>query len=110
MGTEEMTAARTGRRTGRKGREARLESRRAGTAGLVVRPGMPSGVYKPLADRDVERIHSAALDVLERIGVGDPIPEILDATLPKGGELGEDGRLRFPRALIEDVIARAPRD
>jgi trimethylamine--corrinoid protein Co-methyltransferase len=71
---------------------------------------MPGGAYKPLADRDVERIHSAALDVLERIGVGDPIPEILDATLPKGCQLGDDGRLRFPRALIEDVIARATRE
>jgi len=112
MTSEEKTAARAGRRAGRKGRgrEARLESRRAGTAGLVVRPGMSGGTYKPLADRDVERIHAAALDVLERIGVGDPIPEILDATLPKGCGLGDDGRLRFPRALIEDIIARTPRE
>ena len=57
MTTEEKTEARVGRRAGRKGRgrEARLESRRAGTSGLVVRPGMPGGAYKPLADRDVER-------------------------------------------------------
>jgi trimethylamine--corrinoid protein Co-methyltransferase len=68
---------------------------------------MKGGAYKPLSDRDIERIHSAALDVLERIGVGDPIPEILDAVVPKGCILGDDGRLRFPRALIEDVIATA---
>jgi trimethylamine--corrinoid protein Co-methyltransferase len=71
----------------------------------VVRPGMEGGTYKPLSDHDIQRIHTAALDVLERIGVGDPIPEILEAVLPKGCILGDDGRLRFPRALIEDVIA-----
>ena len=29
--------------------------------------------------------------------------------LPKGGLLGEDGRLRFPRALVEDAIAKTPK-
>ena len=71
---------------------------------------MPGGAYKPLSDRDIERIHAAALDVLERIGVGDPIPEILEALVPKGCILGDDGRLRFPRALIEDVIAVSARE
>jgi trimethylamine--corrinoid protein Co-methyltransferase len=68
---------------------------------------MSGGAYKPLSERDIERIHSAALDILERIGIGDPIPEILDAVLPKGCILGDDGRLRFPRALVEDAIATA---
>ncbi|NRA10077.1 MAG: trimethylamine methyltransferase family protein [Myxococcales bacterium] len=89
------------------GRQARHAARRAGTAGLAVRPGMEGGAYRPLSERDIQRIHDAALDVLERIGVGDPIPEILDETLPKGCTLGDDGRLRFPRALVEDAIAGA---
>jgi trimethylamine--corrinoid protein Co-methyltransferase len=71
---------------------------------------MQGGTYKPLSDHDIQRIHTAALDVLERIGVGDPIPEILDVALPKGCILGDDGRLRFPRALIEDVIAGSARE
>ena len=37
---------------------------------MAVRPGMEGGHYKPLSERDVERIHDAALHVLERIGVG----------------------------------------
>jgi trimethylamine--corrinoid protein Co-methyltransferase len=71
---------------------------------------MQGGAYKPLSDHDIQRIHTAALDVLERIGIGDPIPEILDAALPKGCVLGDDGRLRFPRALIEDVIAGSAKE
>jgi trimethylamine--corrinoid protein Co-methyltransferase len=103
---EERTA-RQGRRSGRKsgGRAARHAARAAGAAGMAVRPGMPGGAYKPLGDRDIERIHDAALHVLETLGIGDPIPEILEYALPKGCTLGDDGRLRFPRSLVEDMIA-----
>ena len=97
-----------GRRGG--GREARRAVRRAGVAGLAVRPGMEGGLYKPLSEHDIQRIHGAALDILERVGVGDPIPEILEATIPKGCTLGDDGRLRFPRAFVEDAIAGAARE
>jgi trimethylamine--corrinoid protein Co-methyltransferase len=101
-------SSRSDRRAG--GRKARRASRSAGAAGIAVQPGMAGGAYKPLSDRDIERIHAAALDVLERIGVGDPIPEITEALVPKGCILGDDGRLRFPRALIEDVIAVSARE
>jgi trimethylamine--corrinoid protein Co-methyltransferase len=106
MTSESKTDARSKGRSGRRagGREARRESRSAGAAGMAVRPGMSGGQYKPLSDQDIQRIHTAALDVLERIGIGDPIPGILEAVIPKGAILGDDGRVRFPRALIEDVI------
>jgi trimethylamine--corrinoid protein Co-methyltransferase len=101
-GAATSTSRRSGRKTG--GREGRLAARRAGAAGLAVRPGMPGGAYRPLSERDIQRIHTTALDVLEKIGVGEPIPEILEVALPKGCKLGDDGRLRFPRALVEDMI------
>jgi trimethylamine--corrinoid protein Co-methyltransferase len=66
---------------------------------------MPGGAYKPLSEHDIHRIHSAALDVLEEIGIADPIPEVLHYALPKGCKLGEDDRLRIPRSLMEDLIA-----
>lgn len=101
-----------GRRSRRRGGgpAARRAARAAGASGLAVRPGMPGGAYEPLSDRDIERIHHAALDVLERIGIGDPIPEILEHAVPGGCVLGEDGRLRFPRALVEDLIAASGRE
>ena len=58
---------------------ARAARRAARTAPLPdnlrpVRPGMPGGRYKPLSDADVVRIHHAALDVLETIGLADATP------------------------------------
>ena len=91
------------------GRAGRIALREAGTRGMAVRPGMEGGAYRPLSDADMQRIHSTALDVLEKIGIGSPIPEILEAALPGGCVLDTDGRLKFPRALVEDVVARAPR-
>ena len=85
------------------GRGARRSGRAGEGKSQAVWPGMPGGAYKPLSDRDIQRIHSTALDILENIGIGDPIPEILHYALPKGCSLGEDGRLRFPRALVEDL-------
>ncbi len=86
------------------GRDARLALRAAGVRGKAVQPGMPGGVYKPLSDRDIQRIYDTALDILENIGIAEPIPEILHYALPGGCTLGDDGRLRFPRALVEDLI------
>jgi len=94
--------ARRTRRAG--GRDARRALRAAGVRGQAVQPGMTGGAYRPLSDRDIQRINDTALDILEHIGIGEPIPEILHYALPGGCTLGDDGRLRFPRALIEDLI------
>lgn len=85
-------------------RTAHLLRHAAGGAGQAVWPGMAGGAYKPLSERDIQRIHSTALDLLENIGIADAIPEILHYALPKGCTLGEDRRLRFPRALVEDLV------
>jgi len=98
----------TGRRAKRAGgAEARRKIRAAGVAGKVVHPGMPGGQYRPLSDDDIRRIYDTALDVLENIGIGDPIPEILHYALPGGCTLDDDNRLRFPRALVEDLIDKS---
>ena len=52
----------------------------------------------------MQRIYETALDLLENVGIGDPIPEILQYAIPGGCILGEDNRLRFPRGLVEDLI------
>src|SRR5208282_132567 len=74
-----------------------------------VRPGMPGGHYKPLSDADVLRIHHAALDVLESIGLADATPSGIDYMTKAGATLSSTGRLIFPRALVEDTVARAAR-
>ncbi len=78
--------------------------------GQVVQPGMQGGAYKPLSEHDIQRIYSTALDILENIGIGDPIPQILHYALPGGCVLGDDNRLRFPRTLVEDLIDVSARE
>ncbi len=92
------------------GREARRAARLARGSHVAVHPGQPGGAYKPLSEAAIKRIYATALDVLENIGMGSPIPEILRYALPKGCTLGDDGRLRFPRALVEDMIAVSARE
>ncbi len=97
------------RRSG--GRAARRAVRSAPPSDAMrsIRPGMEGGRYNPLTDAEVLRIHHTALDALEQIGLADA-PESGVAYLTGAGAiLGDDGRIRFPRALVEDVIARTNR-
>ena len=100
-------------RAGRSGgRAARVALRRAPLAKDLrpVRPGLPGGKFKPLSDAEVQRIHHAALDALEQIGLSQAPQSGIDAMTAAGAILGDDGRLRFPRAMIEDMLAKAARD
>lgn len=74
------------------------------------RATVSGGSYRPLSRSDVEQIHDAALTVLETVGFGNAPPSCLDALVPKGALPGADGRVRFPRRLVMDTIARAARD
>ncbi len=53
--------------------------------GQVVRPGQLGGRFKPLTDRDVERIHDTALSLLDEIGMANPIPALLERAMHNGG-------------------------
>jgi trimethylamine--corrinoid protein Co-methyltransferase len=75
-----------------------------------VRPGMQGGTYKPLTQLDMERINEAALCALEEIGLADAPQSGIDIMVGAGAILGDDGRLRYPRALIEDMLAKANRE
>jgi len=71
---------------------------------------MSGGRYRPLTNSDEQQIHHTVLDVLENIGMADPIPVVRERALERGCFVNEAGRLCFPRALVEDVIAGAPKD
>ncbi|MEP2533217.1 trimethylamine methyltransferase family protein [Shimia sp.] len=95
------------RRSG--GRAARRAARAAPLSHDVrpIRAGLEGGKYRPLSEHDMHRIHATALDALEQIGLADAPQSGIDAMTAAGAILGDDGRLRFPRALIEDTIANA---
>ena len=95
------------RRSG--GRAARKAMRAAPLTDDIrpVRAGMEGGTLRVLSEADVLRIHNAALNALETIGLADAPPSGVDCLTKAGAILGDDGRLRFPRALVEDTIAMA---
>ena len=94
------------------GRAARTAARAAPLSAAMrpVRAGLSGGQYAPLTEAGVAAIHEAALRALEEIGLADAPPSGVAAMTAAGAVLGEDGRLRFPRALVEDMLALACRD
>ena len=100
----------TGRRAG--GREARKALRSAPLAedSKPVLPGQSGGRFMPLTEDDLKKIHTAMLDLLEQVGFSQAIPSCIELVTRAGGRYTSDGRLLFPRALVEDTIAAANRD
>ncbi|MYB35253.1 MAG: methyltransferase [Gammaproteobacteria bacterium] len=93
------------------GRAARHALRAAPLAEEVkpVHSGQMGGCYKPLTDEDLKRIRDAMLDLLENVGFARAIPSTIELVTRAGGKTTPDGRLTFPRELIEwtlDVCAR----
>ncbi len=73
----------------------------------MIEKGLAGGQYQPLSREDVLRIHEASVTVLERTGVkveGDEALEIFR----RGGARVEESRVRIPRAMLEDAIAKVP--
>ncbi|MCW3783176.1 trimethylamine methyltransferase family protein [Defluviimonas salinarum] len=103
---EPRRAARAG------GREARRAARAAPLAEGMrpIRAGLPGGQYKPLTEAGMAKIHQAALDALEVIGLSQAPASGVEIMTKAGAIQGDDGRLRFPRALVEDMLAKAARD
>ncbi len=97
------------RRSG--GRAARREMRASALADdqRAIHPGMSGGSYKPLSHQDIQRIHKGALRALEEIGLADAPQSGIDYMCKAGAILGDDGRLRFPRTVVEAALDQACR-
>ncbi|WP_421914694.1 trimethylamine methyltransferase family protein [Mesorhizobium sp.] len=104
-GTQDVPAEQRSRRSG--GRETR--GAKAADSALPVRAGLEGGSYGPLGENDRERIHEAVLTLLETVGFANAIPSCIEALKKAGAIYADDGRIRFPRALVLDTIKRAGR-
>ena len=94
------------------GRAARTALRAAPLAeeDKAVRPGMRGGRFEPLAPHQVQKINEAVMDVLENLGISQAIPSCIELVTKAGGKYTSEGRLTFPRSLVEDTIADACRN
>jgi trimethylamine---corrinoid protein Co-methyltransferase len=94
------------------GRDARRAERAAPLPDHLrpVRPGMSSGRYQPLSPHDIEQIHATALRLLAEVGLADATESGLKIMTRAGCQLSAQGRLLFPRSLVEDTLAKAARN
>lgn len=73
-----------------------------------VRAGLSGGQYKPLSDTQVLRIHDAALQILEEIGLSQaPGSGIKSMTAFGAVYDAEMDRVRYPRKVIEKALNSA---
>jgi len=73
--------------------------------------GLSGGLYRPLSEKDIETVHEASLTILEKTGI--TYESGLDATLEMLEQAGaiidrDNGRVRLPRKLVTEQVARAP--
>ncbi len=92
------------RRSG--GRNARLAQRAAPLASELkpVRPGETGGQFEPLKSEGVAAIRENIFRILAEVGFGDATPHCIEACTGTGAILGDDGRLRMPRDVVERAI------
>lgn len=74
----------------------------------VVPPGLSGGQYRPLTDKEVNRIHEAALHVLEHTGIEVMASEARDIFRDAGADIDPDkNRVYLPPAMVEDALGTA---
>lgn len=65
--------------------------------------------FRKLSDDQVERLHHASLEILDRTGVCLYEPEALELLKKKGLQVEEENRVRIPPGLVEWALAVAPK-
>ncbi|MFA3920911.1 trimethylamine methyltransferase family protein [Ruegeria hyattellae] len=94
-------------RSKRSGRDARLAQRAAKPRVDPCPPGQVGGAYQPLTTADLQRIFDTALDLLERLGMGEVPQRLRDDLLAAGARDGGNGRVVFPPELVGKAIDNA---
>ena len=88
-------------------RKTRRRGSRQDTSSKPVNKGLSSGSVQLLTDIDKDRIHQAALEVLETVGFAEAPDFTRERLIQAGCVEAPGGRITFPRQVVEDAIARA---
>jgi len=94
------------------GRQARHALRAAPLADDIkpVNPGELGGSYRPLGDAAIAAINDNIFRILEEVGFNQATPHCIETCTAYGAVLGDDGRLRFPRDVVEKALSQAERN
>ena len=96
--------------TQRRGRKKRLKQTDEPTANPPVWPGIEGARLKPLSSQEVALVEEAVLSLLETLGLSQAIPSMIEKVTKAGGQMTEDGRLLFPRDLVQQAIGKAQKE
>lgn len=99
----------TSRRRGARAAKRALRAAPLAEEDRAVRPGMSGGGFSPLAESDIAKVNEAVMETLSGIGLSQAIPSCVETVTQAGGSY-KDGRLYFPRALVEDTLANCARN
>jgi trimethylamine--corrinoid protein Co-methyltransferase len=69
----------------------------------------PSAQFERMAKEQIEKIHWASLEVMERTGVRLYEQEAIDLLKKAGGFVSDGNRVRIPSALVEKAFTTVPR-
>ena len=66
-------------------------------------------LFQKLSHDQLERIHNASLEILERTGMRLHLPEAVELLKAAGADVSEGGRVRIPSHLVEWALSVAPK-
>ena len=90
------------------GRKAKLKQHESLRSQITMHAGSPlASPYEPLSKEAVKKVHPASLELLEVVGMSSPTPRVLEVALQHGCKLSDNGRLLFPRDVVENMILLA---
>ena len=106
--TKEIRMARRGN-----ARAAKMALRKSALADDLkpVNPGEVGGQFKPLSESEVEQISATVYRILEEVGFDQATDHCIEMCKSVGAIFDEsDGRLKFPRSVIDDAMNKCNRN
>ncbi|MFK8022061.1 MAG: trimethylamine methyltransferase family protein [Pseudomonadales bacterium] len=94
------------------GRRSRVALRNAPLAEdqKPVQPGETGGWYKPLKDEDIPKIIETTYKILSEVGFCQPTPHCIEVCTEFGATMGDDGRMRMSREVVDKAMDLCQRD
>ena len=72
--------------------------------------GMKGGSYQPLDATAVVAVEKTIYQILDELGLSQAPPSGVEYMRSAGAIYGDDGRVRFPRALVDDMLTKVARN
>ncbi len=91
----------------RSGRRARIAKRAAKPEINPCPPGQLGGQYRPLSETDLKNIYDTALKLLSELGMGEVPNKLSEKLIASGAMDNGNGRILFPKTLVEAAIDQA---